>query len=49
MITILLLLLVFFIGVQIFVRQSKFGKLPSGKGLERIQRSSNMQKANFIT
>ena len=40
-------LIVFVLVVVVFVNQPKFGKLPSGKRLERIQSSPNYQKGSF--
>jgi L-ascorbate metabolism protein UlaG (beta-lactamase superfamily) len=40
-------LIVFVLVVVVFVNQPKFGKLPSGERLERIQSSPNYQKGSF--
>ncbi len=41
------IILLFIIAVLVFVRQPPFGKIPSGKDLERIQRSANFEDGKF--
>jgi len=46
-ITLLVLIVVLTVTVMIFTQQTKFGKLPSGKRLERIQKSPNFKDGKF--
>ena len=43
----ILLLVIAFVGLYFFLKQPKFGKLPFGQRLERIQNSSNYKDGKF--
>lgn len=47
MTVLLLILLLLIAGIYIFMQQPKFGKLPSGKRLERIKKSPNYKDGSF--
>ena len=44
---ILSVIALFFLIVFLFMRQPKFGENPTGKRLERIQKSPNFKEGNF--
>ncbi len=47
MLIILIIILILILSVYIFTHQLKFGKVPSGKGLEQIQKSPNYRNEKF--
>jgi L-ascorbate metabolism protein UlaG (beta-lactamase superfamily) len=47
MIYLVSIILVLALGVYLFMQQAQFGKLPTGKRLERIQKSSHYQNGAF--